>query len=94
MMSIRKITLGNISPQFSFYTMKMSLVLISNFLPNLRERNLIKVELGPSAIFRNISMCLWPTFTNGDKAIRPLEPWAIASGTNSTSCFISLLLQT
>ena len=62
-----------------------------NFWQNLRERKLNIVELGPSAVHRAISMCLRPTFTNGDKAIRPLEPSAIASGTNYISGFISFV---
>ena len=54
--------------------------------------DLINIDLGSSAMLWTISICLRPTFTYGDKATRLLKPLAIASGTNSTSSFIFLLM--
>ena len=59
-----------------------------NVWQDLRENNLINIELEPSAMLHAIRTCLRPTFTNEDKAIWSLEPSDITLDTNSISCFI------
>ena len=62
---------------------------LSNFRPNLRDRNQYFKKLGPSASLWAIRMCLRPKLDNGNNTLASLDALGCASGLSLCSCIIA-----
>ena len=65
-------------------------ILLSNFRPNLRDRNQYFLKLGPSASLRAIRMCLHPKLDNSNNALASLEALSCVSCHLLCLCIITI----
>ena len=65
--------------------------ILSNFRPNLRNKNQYLKKLGPSASLRAIRMCLRPKLDNSNNALASSEALGCASCHLLCSCIIAIL---
>ena len=66
------------------------IAILSNFRPNLRDRNQYFIKLGPSASLRAIRMCLHPKLDNSNNALASLEALSCVSCHLLCLCIITI----